>query len=264
MVMRVLVVDDEALARQRLADQLAALEPGIVVGEAADGRTALARLSSEPWDVVLLDVQMPGLDGLGLAALLRNRPGAPALVFVTAHAEHALRAFELDAVDYLTKPVRRERLQQALEKARRWLARALAPPGAQAAGGAVSDALVIHERGRTERVPLDEVVYLKAELKYLTVRTPQRSYIYDGSLHEFERAQPQRWVRVHRNALVARQRLRALERVHERTGDPSGEPFDGWVVRLDGVPERLQVSRRQLATVREALRGESAVLASDA
>lgn len=264
MVTRVLVVDDEALARQRLGDLLARLEPGIVVGEAADARSALARISSEPWDVVLLDVQMPGLDGLALAALLRSRPQAPALVFVTAHAEHALRAFELDAVDYLTKPVRLQRLQQALDKARRWRAAAEAPADPAARVPVPADALVIHERGRTERVPLDDVVYLKAELKYLTVRTPLHSYIYDGSLHEFERAQPQRWLRIHRNALVARQRLRALERVHERSAGAAGEPFDGWVVRLDGVPERLQVSRRQLGTVREALRAMGAVLASGA
>ena len=266
MVTRVLVVDDEALARQRLVDLLAELGPNWVVGEAADGRSALARLSSERWDIVLLDVQMPGLDGLGLANLLRGRSQAPALVFVTAHAEHALRAFELDAVDYLTKPVRLERLRQALDKAQRWHAQA-APAGIEHGTRrpvAPPEVLVIHERGRTERVPLDDVVYLKAELKYLTVRTPQRSYIYDGSLHEFERAQPQRWLRVHRNALVARARLRALERVQERSAGPGGEPFDGWVVRLDGVPERLQVSRRQLATVRDALRREGAVLASNA
>ncbi|TSE21402.1 Transcriptional regulatory protein YpdB [Tepidimonas alkaliphilus] len=267
MVTRVLVVDDEALARQRLVDMLAELEPQAIVGEAGDAAAALVRLDQEPWDVALLDVQMPGLDGLRLAALLRQKPSAPALVFVTAHAEHAIQAFELDAVDYLTKPVRLQRLRQALDKARRWRAHAGSAETAARGGAAAPSsppALIIHERGRTERVWLDDVVYLKAELKYVTVRTPQRSYIYDGALHEFERTQPQRWLRVHRNALVARQRLRALERVHERSASPQGEAFDGWVVRLDGVPERLQVSRRQLAAVREALRGEGAVLASDA
>lgn len=261
MVTRVLVVDDEALARERLRDLLGRLGGAIEVGEAADARAAYARLISEPWDVLLLDVQMPGMDGLGLAELLRGRARAPAVVFVTAYAEHALRAFELDAVDYLTKPVRLERLRQALDKALRWRAAgqdvAAEGAGSGPAGG-IGTCLVIHDRGRTERVPIDEVVYLKAELKYVTVRTRDCSYIYDGSLHEFERAQPERWLRIHRNALVARERVRALERVHERTGDNPGEPFDGWVVRLDGVSERLQVSRRQLATVREALLAERA------
>lgn len=261
---RVLVVDDEPLARERLRDLLGRLGEPVDVGEAADARSAYARLVSEPWDVALLDVQMPGLDGLGLAALLRGRADAPAVVFVTAHAEHALRAFELDAVDYLTKPVRLERLRQALEKALRWRAAAAARGAGPATPRAETPAepdrvgayLLIHDRGRTERVPIDEVIYLKAELKYLTVRTRERSHIYDGSLHEFERAQPQRWLRIHRNALVARDRVRALERVHERGGDGNGEVFDGWVVRLDGVPERLQVSRRQLPLVREALLAE--------
>jgi two-component system response regulator AlgR len=254
MMMRVLVVDDEALARERLRDLIARIDPEMVVGEAADARSARARLREQAWDVVLLDVQMPGPDGLALAEQLRALPQPPALVFVTAHAEHALQAFALDAIDYLTKPVRLERLRQALEKARAWRTRATADAPATDPGAAAC--LVIHERGRTERVPLADVVYLKAELKYLTVRTPARSYIYDGSLQEFERSQPQRWLRIHRNALVARERVRALERVHERSGEQGGEAFDGWVVRLDGVDERLQVSRRQLALVREALRAE--------
>jgi two-component system response regulator AlgR len=258
MVTRVLVVDDEALARERLRDLLGRLPLGLQVDEASEARSAYARLISEPWDVVLLDVQMPGLDGLGLAELLRGRPSAPVLIFVTAHAEHALRAFELDALDYLTKPVRLERLQQALDKALRWRAASAPATGAPAVadGGVGAGSLVIHERGRTERVPIADIVYLKAELKYVTVRTRERSYIYDGSLHEFERAQPERWLRIHRNALVARDRVRALERVHERPSARADESFDGWVVRLDGVEERLQVSRRQLPVVREALQGE--------
>lgn len=257
MGMRVLVVDDEALARERLCDLLARLDMGLQVAEAADGRSAYARLVSESWDAVLLDVQMPGLNGLGLAELLRGRPDAPALVFVTAHAEHALRAFELDASDYLTKPVRLERLRQALDKAQRWRgAHGLAAGGPGA--GVPGSFLVIHDRGRTERVPIEDILYLKAELKYVTVRTRDRSYIYDGSLHEFERAAGERWLRIHRNALVAREHVRALERVHERSAEPGGEPFDGWVVRLDGVEERLQVSRRQLTAVREALLTEKA------
>ena len=262
MALRVLVVDDETPARQRLGDVLARLPRDIEVGEAADARAAYARLVSEPWDVVLLDVQMPDMDGLALAELLRQRTPPPAVVFVTAHPEHALRAFELDAVDYLTKPVRQERLQLALDKAERWrhsgavaAPPAAEPPSHEGVARAAPQAIVIHERGRTERVPLDDVIYLKAEWKYVTVRTAGRSYIYDGSLHEFERSQPERWLRIHRNALVARERVRALERGH---GQPSAgeEAFDGWVVRLDGVPERLQVSRRQLPHVREALAGQ--------
>jgi two-component system response regulator AlgR len=167
-------------------------------------------------------------------------PQPPAVVFVTAHAEHAVAAFELEAVDYLTKPVRRERLQAALQKVQRGvLARGEAP--------AAPETLLIHDRGRTERVPIDEVLYFKAELKYVTVRTSARSYILDASLSELEERHAAHFLRVHRNALVARRALRALER-HD---DP--EEGEGWAVRLTGVEDVVAVSRRQLGAVREAL-----------
>lgn len=254
MVTRVLVVDDEALARMRLCELLGRLGSQVELGEAADAREAYASLTHSVWDVVLLDVQMPGMDGLDLAQRLRALAQPPAVVFVTAHAGHALRAFDLDAVDYLTKPVRLERLRQAMDKALRW--RAATEAGKAAGGG--GPCIIIHDRGRTERVPIEEVIYLKAELKYVTVRTRERSYVYGGSLQEFERSQPAHWLRIHRNALVARNRVRALERVHERTSDSGGEPFDGWVIRLEGISERLQVSRRQLAVVRDALQSAQA------
>lgn len=253
MGLRVLVVDDEALARSRLRALLAeCAQPGpggvVSVAEAATAQQALESLEREKVDVLLLDIHMPGMDGLALAAAVRRRTPAPAVIFVTAYAEHALQAFELEAVDYLTKPVRVERLRQALEKAARWLQARPQDPSAGAF-------LLIHDRGRTERVPLDDVIYLKAELKYVTVRTPERSWLYDGSLQELEQAHPQRLLRIHRNALVSRRSLRALERASEvqAQGDACAEDGDGWVLRLDGVDERLQVSRRQLPAVREAL-----------
>lgn len=244
---RVLVVDDEPLARSRLRGLLAQCVPApTAVGE-ADGADAMWQQLAQGWDVVLLDIHMPGMDGLSLAQRLRTLPLPPAVVFVTAHAEHAVQAFELEAVDYLTKPVRLERLQQALGKARRWLgARSVADPAS--GHTAAPDFLLIHDRGRTERVWLDDVVYLKAELKYVTVRTAERSHIYDGSLHELEHRHPQRWLRIHRNALVARSRVVAVLKQPAESADA-----DAWVVQLHGVPERLPVSRRQLNMVREAV-----------
>lgn len=250
MALRVLLVDDEPLARSRLRALLAGcvLPPDIEVGEAANAAQAQASMAQCPWDVVLLDVHMPGLDGMALAALWRDQGVRPAVVFVTAHPEHALQAFEVEAVDYLTKPVRHERLQQALEKAQRVLAQRAAPV-------TPADYLLIHDRGRVERVAVRDVVYLKAELKYVTVRTPYRSYIYDGSLHDLERLHGGLWLRVHRNALVALDRLRALERV--TAGASLRDDSDGWWLSLDGVDERLMVSRRQLAAVREAMAGQT-------
>jgi two-component system, LytTR family, response regulator AlgR len=198
------------------------------------------------FDLVLLDIHMPGVDGMALAATLQQMAAPPQIVFVTAHAEHAVRAFELEAVDYLTKPVRLERLQQALQKVQRVRAARGTPVSDT---GPQSECLVIQERGRSERVPLADVIYLKAELKYITVRTVDKEHIYDGSLSDLEQKYEHLFVRVHRNALVARRRVRAVE----KHNDP--QDGEGWAVRLDGIDDRLAVSRRQLSAVREALMG---------
>lgn len=242
MTLKVLLVDDEALARARLRTLLAECDapPAVPAGEAANAAQAMELLLRQSVDAVLLDIHMPGADGLALAQALRGMPQPPAVVFVTAYAEHAVAAFELEAVDYLTKPVRRERLQAALEKVQRAVL-------ARGEGAAAPETLLIHDRGRTERVPIDEVLYFKAELKYVTVRTSARSYILDASLSELEERHAAHFLRVHRNALVARRALRALER-HD---DP--EEGEGWAVRLSGLDDVVAVSRRQLGAVREAL-----------
>jgi len=240
MTLQVLIVDDEPLARSRMRTLLAGCAtPAVnVAGEAANAAQAMELLARTPLDAVFLDVQMPGADGVTLARTLRGMARPPAIVFVTAHAEHAVAAFEVEAIDYLTKPVRLERLQAALEKVERRSA-----PGAEAE----PEVLLIQDRGRTERVPLAEVVYFKAELKYVTVRTPDRSYILDGSLAELEEKFSDQFLRVHRNALVARKAVRALEKHYD------AEEGEGWAVRLTGIDELLAVSRRQLTAVREAL-----------
>lgn len=243
-MLQVLVVDDEALARGRLRTLLDdCRDPAATVAaEAGNAAQALELLRRQRFDLVLLDVRMPGADGLALARALRQLPEPPPVVFVTAHAEHAVQAFDVEAIDYLTKPVRLERLQQALHKVDRVAQAARSQPP-----DTPFDALVIQDRGLVVRLPVAEVIYLKAELKYVTVRTASRSYILDASLAELEERYPGLFLRVHRNSLVARRALRALER-HD---DPlEGE---GWVARLDGVEERLAVSRRQLAAVRDAL-----------
>jgi two-component system response regulator AlgR len=247
MSMRLLVVDDEQLARTRLCSLLAdCSQPQTrVVGEAANAVQAMAFLQHHDVDAVLLDIHMPGMDGLSLAQTLRALPHPVAVVFITAYAEHAVQAFELEAVDYLTKPVRLERLQAALQKIERFLQANQAPEPDLS-----EDALVITERFRTERVPVNEVIYLKAELKYITVRTSARSYILEGALSDLETQYSSRFVRIHRNALVARRAVRALEKHHD------AEEGEGWAVRLEGVDELLFVSRRQLASVRALLAGQ--------
>ncbi|MES2401967.1 MAG: LytTR family DNA-binding domain-containing protein [Pseudomonadota bacterium] len=244
--LKVLVVDDETLARGRLRTLLGdCSNPAAdVQGEAANAVQAMTALQRSVFDLVLLDIHMPGVDGLTLARNIAALPQAPAIVFVTAHAEHAVQAFEVEAVDYLTKPVRLERLQQALQKVVRARLSVQAP-----LADVPEEILLIQDRGRTERVPIAEVLYLKAELKYVTVRTVTRSYILDGSLSELEEKYARQFMRIHRNALIARRAVRALEKHF----DP--EEGEGWAVRLNGIDELLAVSRRQLSAVREAIAG---------
>lgn len=246
MTLKVLIVDDEALARSRLRTLLndCTAPRASVEAEAANASQALEWLQHNRVDLVLLDIRMPGADGLTLAQTLRDLPTPPAVVFVTAHAEHAVQAFELEAADYLTKPVRLERLQAMLQKVER-----LTLAGRSLEPDLPEDVLIIQDRGRSERVPLSKVVYLKAELKYITVRTAAKRYILEGSLGELEDKYRTQFMRIHRNALIARRAVRALVKHH----DP--EEGEGWAVRLDGIDELLLVSRRQLAAVRELVVG---------
>jgi len=250
--LRIMIVDDEPLARMRLRNLLAQSGvPNEVVAEAGDAAQVLAQLSApQPVqiDVMLLDIQMPGVDGMGLAEQLRTRPGAPSIVFVTAHAEHALKAFEVEAKDYLTKPVRLERLDAALL---RCAVRAGASSGGEgttpARGG---NAVIVHDRGKVQRIPAHEILYLKAELKYVTLRTATHSHVLDQSLSELEQQLGDSFVRVHRNALVARSAMMALAR---RADEEDGG--DTWAVQVRPTGEWLSVSRRQVAAVRDALAG---------
>jgi two-component system, LytTR family, response regulator AlgR len=194
---------------------------------------------------VLLDIRMPGPDGLQLAAELQRRPNPPMVVFVTAHDEHALAAFDVAAVDYLTKPVRRERLVAALRRVA--ARRAAAPPDAATEGPVI----VVSDRGRVVRVPLAEVLYLKAELKYVTLRTALHSHVLDESLSDLEQRVGEGFLRVHRNALVALRAVRALER--RTLADSDDDGGETWAVQVAPVGEWLAVSRRQVAAVREAL-----------
>ncbi len=248
--LRVLVVDDEPLARGRLTSLVAecAAPRCEVICACADADEAQRVMRTQRVDCILLDIQMPDVDGLEFARRLRGGSSTdvlPAIIFVTAHSQHALQAFELEAVDYLTKPVRRERLQVALERVARQ--RPAMPSGD-------SPVLVATERGRVARIPLDAVLYLKAELKYVTLRTADRSWVLDESLTELEQRLGDGWrfIRIHRNALVARHAVMALDR-HQGTADTEDGEAAVWSVNIRHVDEWLPVSRRQLSTVREAL-----------
>lgn len=239
----ILIVDDEAPARNRLRVVLsdcAAELPVNVAGEAASGPAALDWLSGHHADVALLDIHMPEMSGIELAQHMQKLPEPPAIIFSTAFDQHAIAAFEVNAVDYLLKPVRLPRLLSALRKAR-----ILAPGRLAALTHQPRSQLSILERGRIILVPVNDIIYLRAEQKYVTVRTATREYLSEESLTHLEQEFGERFLRVHRNCLVARQHIRGFERARpgQDVSDPDGG--HGWTVLLKGVDDRLPVSRRQ-------------------
>jgi two-component system, LytTR family, response regulator AlgR len=241
--LKVFIVDDEAPARERLKELLgdiAAEVPSSVVGEARHGVEAIDLLPASGAELVLLDINMPGMSGLEVARHLAVLEQAPRIVFVTAHDRHAVEAFELNALDYLLKPVRAERLAAALRKA--------AVPAQEQlvkAAEAPREYLSVAERNRIVLVPVRDILFMRAEQKYVTVRTRSREHLIEESLVALEREFAVRFVRIHRNCLVARAAIRGFERA-------PGEDDDAhWLVLLDGIEERLPVSRRQWPLLRD-------------
>ena len=205
---KILIVDDEPLARSRLRELLADIALQLaseVVGEAANGLQALEILQQQPVDLVLADIRMPGMDGIELASHLGRLPAPPAIIFTTAYDNYAVQAFDLNAVDYLLKPVRAQRLLAALQKLpiTQPAPNLLANIG-QEVRGAGRTHLSCHERGRLLLVPVSEVLYFKADLKYVTARTVEREYLLDEALTHLETEFAERFIRLHRAVLVAK------------------------------------------------------------
>lgn len=264
MMPRLFIVDDEAPARLRLTtllSDIAAECPHVLVGEATNGADALAGIAATRPDIVLLDVQMPGMTGVELAARLQQgAEQAPAVVFVTAYDEYALKAFDLHASDYLLKPVRAARLAEALR-------RIIALRGQQALLREIPAPAVrvqpqkrlhfsVQERDRLLLVSIADVLYLKAEQKYVTLRTRLRDFLIEESLVSIEEEMADTFVRVHRNALVARNAIIGVERA-SHAPDLEGEPektAEPWQVILRDVSDRLPISRRQWPIIKALVR----------
>lgn len=240
--MKVLIADDEPLARERLRSLLAAHARVQVVGEAENGEQALRLCEQQHPDLVLLDIAMPGLDGLQTARHLLDFQPRPAVVFCTAYDEHALSAFDAAAIDYLMKPVRPERLSAALQRASTFMAgRTSAPPVVSAHA---RTHLCARLRGSLRLIPVEDIRYLQAEEKYVVVHHARGEDLIEESLKALEEEFHERLVRIHRNCLVARNELVELRR--------SG---DGQVhAMLRNVAQPLEVSRRCVAGLREQLR----------
>ena len=242
--MRVLVVDDEPLARARLRALLASMPLIEVVGEAGDGQAAIDACMRLQPDAVLLDIAMPGMDGLEAARALANLQPRPAVVFCTAYDAHALSAFEAQALDYLVKPVRSERLAQALDKVRTYLAGRGAGRGAAQAGEPrARSQLCARLGGNLRMIPVDDIWFLQADEKYVVVHHARGEDLIEESLKSLETEFADRFVRIHRNCLVAREEIIELRR------SPEGHVHA--VLRHGGAA--LEVSRRCLPHLREAL-----------
>jgi two-component system response regulator AlgR len=243
----VFVVDDEVPARNRLKELLgdcAAQLPVEFVGEAANGREALEKLSMQHADVVLMDIRMPQMDGLELAQHLNKLDRPPVIIFTTAYDSYAIKAFEQRAIDYLLKPIRLGRLFEALTRAR-----AAVPVKSEVLQELTPEPrknLSIHERGKILLIPVEQVLFLRAELKYITVRTAEREYLIEEPLSALEKEFAARFIRIHRNCLVAKN---AIEGFEKKAAEDGGE--NHWTVKLRGLQETLPISRRQQALVKD-------------
>jgi two-component system response regulator AlgR len=245
----VFVVDDEPPARNRIKELLsdcAAQLPLQQVGEASNGREALEKLALIVADIVLVDIRMPQMDGIELAQHLSKLPKPPVVIFTTAYDAYAIKAFELHAIDYLLKPIRLGRLFESLSHARNAL-----PLRTEVLRELIPDPrkhLSIQERGKVHLISIEKVLYLRAELKYVTVRTAEREFLIEEPLNALEKEFAARFVRIHRNCLVAKDEIERFEKVAD---DESSETH--WTVKLRGLDEMLPISRRQQFIVRENL-----------
>ncbi len=244
--MKLLIVDDELPARQRLVAMLSGLADIVVVGEAANGREAVEKASALAADAVLMDIAMPVMDGLEAARHLARLEPRPAVIFCTAYDEHALAAFEAAAVDYLVKPVRQERLVEALERARRSRTPAASSPPADVPGALQRQRshLAARMRGNLRLIPIEDVHYLLAEEKYVLVQHARGEDLIEESLKSLELEFSDRFQRIHRNCLVANDEFLELRRM------PDGQVQA--ILRHGKTP--LEVSRRCLPTLRERLK----------
>ncbi len=242
--LKVFIVDDEPPARSRLKELItdcASQFPLCIVGEAGNGQEALDKLAVEPAEVVLMDIRMPQMDGIELARHLNKLEYPPVIIFTTAYDSYAIKAFEQRAIDYLLKPIRLGRLFDALSRARdavpirtEVLMELMPEPRTH---------FSVHERGKILLVPIADVLYLRAEMKYVTVRTVEREYLIEESLTLLEKEFAARFVRIHRSCLVAKAAIAGFEK-----GGDEGE--SEWLMKLKGLEEKLPISRRLWSAVR--------------
>ena len=241
--MNVLIVDDEQLARQRLRKMLSANSGYKIIGEAETGEDALRKTQTAQPDVVLMDIRMPGMDGIEAASYINRMDKPPAIIFTTAYSDHALNAFETHAIDYLLKPIKQSRLEAALDAAKR-MNKAQLNQLRDNKNTDRRNKICIKSRGSLELIPVEEIIYFKADQKYVTLRTVDQEYLIEEPLKALEEEFIDQFIRIHRNALVAQRMLNGLTKNH-----------DGHAcISFDEVDDLLEVSRRHLPAIRKKLK----------
>ncbi len=239
--MRVLIVDDEKLARDRLRELLNEIGGHAVVGEGMNGNEAVEKAAALNPDVVLTDIRMPGMDGLEAAMHLMGMENPPMVIFTTAYDQHALHAFEVNAVDYLLKPIRKDRLAAALDKAKKLTLQQLQEINNAQESPQARTHISVHLRGNIRLVPVQDILYFMADSKYVTVRTTGEEHLIEDSLVNLEKEFGEKvFLRIHRNALVATGYIKGIEK----------SSAGNWQVTLTGLEKKLDVSRRHAAAVR--------------
>ncbi len=241
--MKYLVIDDEFLARARLKELLLRIEPGAEIIEAENGQQAIELCEKYRPDKALVDIRMPGISGIELVYHLSALEHSPAVIFTTAYSEYALEAFDANAIDYLLKPVQIDRLRRALQKA---------DPISKSQTDSLKETtrnmhISINQRGKIRLVSIPSICYAKAENKYILVKTAKEEYLMNETLNNLELELGEKFIRVHRNAVISIDHLEGLERNDE------GQ----WCVFFRGIPDKVEVSRRQTPVIRGWLKKRS-------
>jgi two-component system response regulator AlgR len=243
--MKVLIVDDEQPARERLARLLVEIPGYEVAGEAANGHEAIDRYNALKPEIILMDIRMPGMDGLETARHLMADETPPAIIFTTAYGDHALEAFDAHAVGYLLKPVRAEKLGEVLRSAQRSTRSQLAPALNDKPGAAAPRThICVRLRGNLQLIAVKDILYFRAEDKYVTLQHVEGAALIEDSLVKLEEEFADSFLRVHRNALVAADRISGLKKLAD----------NNFAVSLKGTDETLDISRRHLAAIRRLIK----------
>lgn len=243
--MKILIVDDELLARERLHDLTVELYPDVITFEASNGMEALEKINEFHPDIVLLDIRMPGMDGLEVANhVLQLEEKKPAVIFTTAYQDHAISAFDANAVDYLLKPIRKERLNTAVERATVVNQAQLTSIHKEEKNASARTHLSAMIQGSLQLVPIESIYFFKADQKYVSAAWPGGELLLDESLTSLEAEFSKDFIRIHRNALVAINHVNSLS----KTSDGQH------VIKISDMPVELAISRRHLAEVKKALK----------